>query len=126
MPSNIKPLSCSVKALDKPRRWVTQESLEFMFVYVPCGTITDGASIPFGFRWLFPHGGHKFEPAILHDFLYSTGVDKEGRVITRKQADRLFYVALITNCVPKWRAKLLYYGVRIGGGFVWDKYRKVG
>lgn len=45
----------------------------------------------------------------VHDFLYSQGQ------MTRKQCDDLFYRALRADGVARWRAKLFWFGVRIGG-----------
>lgn len=39
-------------------------------IVVPCGFVTDFASIPFGVRNLFPALGRWGRPAIIHDFLY--------------------------------------------------------
>ena len=41
-------------------------------VVVPTGFITDGASIPFMFRWLFSPTGKYFGAAIVHDYILST------------------------------------------------------
>ncbi len=40
-------------------------------VIVPTGFITDGASIPLIFRWLFSPTGRYFGAAIIHDYLIS-------------------------------------------------------
>ena len=39
---------------------------------------------------------------------------------TRKKADDLFYDVLVADGVPKWRARLAWAGVRIGGAAAWN------
>lgn len=78
-------------------------------ITVPKGFKTDFASVP-RFLWaFFPPYGKYTEAAIMHDYLY----DLQDR--PRKVADQLFYDALLLCQVPKWKAKLMYYGVRAFG-----------
>lgn len=48
--------------------------------------------------------------AILHDAAYRFGF------ITRKEADQLFYDAMILTGVPWWKARLMWMAVRVFGG----------
>jgi len=77
------------------------------------GFLTDGAS---NVRVLWglcpPMSGLTAEPAVLHDWLYSLDCTLP---LTRKQADQIFYQAMIEAGVSKLRAKAVYYGVRMGG-----------
>lgn len=78
---------------------------------VRSGSPTDLASIPFGMRNLFDRLGPSVRAAIVHDDLY------RRRMFTRKMCDELFYKALLECGVPRWKAKLYYRGVRLGGAF---------
>ena len=78
-------------------------------VKVPAGFLTDFASVP---RWpltfaLLGQYGHA--AAVLHDWLYSR------RLLGRADADRVFLNALRSSGIARWRAWLMYAGVRIGG-----------
>ena len=85
---------------------------QFGVLRISCGFAFDGASIS---RWLWPIFGHPFSPrllraALLHDALYSSGI------LDRKRCDSLFFWQLTTKeGVTFWKAKLMYYGVRIFG-----------
>lgn len=78
-------------------------------IEVPAGFETDFASVP---RWplmfaLLGQYGHA--AAVLHDRLYSTGQ------LSRADADRVFLNALRSSGIARWRAWLMWAGVRIGG-----------
>lgn len=85
----------------------------------PEGMRTDLASIPRLMRWLFKGHNKNTYAAVPHDFLYRCGgvflMDGKEVRLTRKQCDKLFYRALLHAGVPKWKAKAMYMGVRIGG-----------
>lgn len=57
--------------------------------------------------------------ATIHDWLYSgnpiTLGDGTTRVLTREEADAVFYRALRDEGIARWRAATFYAGVRIGG-----------
>lgn len=79
------------------------------FIGVPAGFTTDFASVP---RWpltfaLLGQYGHA--AAVVHDCLYRNGS------LLRKDADRVFLNALRSSGIARWRAWLMYAGVRIGG-----------
>lgn len=81
----------------------------FTEITVPAGFETDFASVP---RWPLTFalvGSYGHAAAVIHDFLYSTGQ------FTREESDRIFHEALRSNGIARWRAWLMYYGVRIGG-----------
>jgi Protein of unknown function (DUF1353). len=53
--------------------------------------------------------------ATIHDWLYSGGtivVNGERVKPTREQADEIFYRALRSEGIARWRAGMFYYGVR--------------
>ena len=91
------------------------------YVTVPDGYITDGASIP---RILWPFIGSPYGPytdaAVIHDYLYSAR--KTYQKINRKEADLIFYKILCSIGISAWNARLMYWGVRIGGWRAWKKY----
>ena len=83
-------------------------------ITVPAGFVTDFASIQvlhnaFLFVLFALVSGYGNYAATVHDFLYS-----EGQV-SRKEADAVLYRALRAEGVARWRAWLMWAGVRIGG-----------
>ena len=68
------------------------------------GFVTNGADIPRIFWSIFPPNSPEYMSAIvIHDFL----CDKYPEV-SYKEADRVFYEAMIEIGVSKWKAKLFY------------------
>lgn len=53
--------------------------------------------------------GYGDAAAVIHDHLYATAQ------LSRAAADRVFYDALRASGVARWRAWLMYAGVRLGG-----------
>ncbi len=49
------------------------------------------------------------EPYVLHDYFYSKGL------LTRQLADQILREALLVVGIPRWKAEMIYWGVRIGG-----------
>ena len=94
------------------------EPLRHGDLVVPEEFESDGASVPrFFWRVVFPPGDSQaMRAAILHDYIYRT--HPEGW--TRERADDFFYDQLVADGVPKWRAKLAYWGVRLFGGGSWE------
>lgn len=86
---------------------------------IPAGFQSDGASVPrFFWRVVFPPGDvHALAAAFLHDYIYRT----HPTGWTRKAADDLFLETLIADGVPKRRAYLAYWGVRIFGASAWNE-----
>lgn len=96
------------------KSWRLLDDLTFGDVKVPKGFITDYASIKvFHNLLLFPvyalfatYGNYA---ATIHDYLYSMGTR------SRSECDDIFYKALRAEGVARWRARLMWLGVRIGG-----------
>lgn len=86
--------------------------LDNFSLHVPEGFIHDGPSIPWIAQLLTPMSGLGRVAALVHDALYS--IQGDGR-ITRKQTDQLFHDLL----GPGTRSRLMYWGVRMGGGAAW-------
>ena len=83
-------------------------------IIVPAGFVTDFASIQvlhnaFLFVLFALVSGYGNYAATVHDFLYP-----EGQA-SRKEADAVLYRALRAEGVARWRARLFWAGVRIGG-----------
>ena len=85
---------------------------------VPAGFESDGASVPrFFWRIVFPPGDSQaLRAAILHDYIYR----EHPAGWSRADADRLFFDVLTADGVPKTRAKLAYWGVRLFGKGSWE------
>lgn len=86
-------------------------------INIPKNFETDLASIP---RMLWPIFAPQYSgfvaPAILHDYLYRC---HSG--VTRKFADEVLYSALISENVTPFTASKFYVGVRLFGGFHFNK-----
>lgn len=107
-----------VKPTDKTREWELLESFEYKGWVVPEEFIFDGASIPLGLRWLFPHGGKKFAGACFHDWCY------RKQLVTKEIADEAFLDIMLENRVTEWKALAMYYGVKYCGYFAWNARRR--
>jgi len=83
------------------------------FVHIPAGFVTDFASVPrILWGWMPPWGKYG-KAAVLHDYIYQT----HCRI--RKDADDIFYEAMLVGKTKPWKARLMYWGVRIGGWLAW-------
>jgi hypothetical protein len=96
------------------RTWRLLDDLVYEDITVPKGFITNYASIEvFHNVFLFPFfalfAGYGNYASTVHDYLYTT------RSVSRKAADDIFYDALRAEGVARWRAWLMWAGVRIGG-----------
>lgn len=87
-----------------------QSKLLNQVITVPIDFITDFASVP---RIPFVYdnlGNIAQEPAVIHDYLYSIAN------LPRKTADDILLEAMEITGVPWLKRKLIYQGVRLGGG----------
>jgi hypothetical protein len=96
------------------RAWKLTDELVYGDIHVPKGFVTNYASIDvFHNAFLFPiyalFAGYGNYASTIHDYLYRTGS------MGRKEADSVFYEALRTEGVARWRAWLMWAGVRVGG-----------
>lgn len=62
--------------------------------------------------------GHGDKASTVHDYLYRSNRTKR---LSRKNADKVFYNALIEEGVGEIRAKIFYYGVRVLGRYSFEK-----
>jgi len=98
------------------KTWVTEGELiwtdeyrRFMY-WVPEGFLTDFASIPRVFRWLFDPVGTPWHVAgVLHDYLYSSTTE------SRADADKAYYWLARAMGTAPLPALLMYVALRIGG-----------
>lgn len=85
-------------------------------IMVRHGTTTDFASIPRFLHSLLSPLNNTVYGAVLHDYLYRNPSDEYAHSISRAEADRLFYRAMLGCGVWPLTAKVMYLGVRLGGG----------
>jgi hypothetical protein len=104
----------------KERTWKTDSAVTWWdratatAIKVPAGFPTDLASVPFWLRWLVSQAGNWNRAAIIHDYLYANrGVTVCGKILTRKQADRIFLDVAIVDGTTAFVALVGYYGVRV-------------
>ena len=83
------------------------------YVHVPTGFITDFASVPWVLWAWLPSWGKYGKAAVVHDYLYQTSQR------SRKEADDIFYEAMLVGGTKRWKAKLMYYGVRFFAWLAW-------
>ena len=96
------------------KRWVLLTDFAYLppgkkEVVVPTGFDTDFASVP---RWPLTFallGSYGHAAAVIHDWLYRSGE------LSREDADRVFHEALRSSGIARWRAWIMWAGVRIGG-----------
>lgn len=79
-------------------------------ITVPAGFRTDLASVPRLPIVYLLTGGTSNEAAVVHDYLYSTGL------VSRKLADEVLAEASKVTGVPAWRRGLMWAAVRLFGG----------
>lgn len=83
---------------------------------IPKGFLTDGASIPKVFQWLFHKVDETINAAIIHDYLCEHHVVKlNGKEIKlpRRQIDKIFYEILKEDKVKSTKALMLYQACRL-------------
>jgi len=107
------------KATDDDANWITLAPFGYKsdllgdVVVVPMGYVTDFASVPRAplIYWLC--GNTSTEASVIHDFLYDQ--KKESRAT----CDAVLREASIVSGVPRWRAWLMWAGVRCFGATHW-------
>ena len=109
------------RLISKKHSWQLDEDLIWkdgdILIVIPKGFQFDFASVPWLFQRVFPKSGGKYDRAsCAHDFLYVT------EYFDRKSCDELFLKAMLSDGVPKWKAYSMYWAVRLGGWYVWNKH----
>ena len=89
-------------------------------IHVPPKFMTDYASIP-GFLWWFgkPWGKHGMA-AVIHDWLYWEQKIPGWNKFERKYADEIFHKCMLDSRVGKYKARLMYWAVKLCGKGAWD------
>jgi hypothetical protein len=82
---------------------------------VKAGFVTDFGSVPRVPIIFDLLGDIAYEPYVLHDMLYSTGI------ASRKMADLILHEALLEIGIAAWKAKLIYLCVRAFGSSHFNK-----
>lgn len=85
-------------------------------IVVPIGFITDLESCPRLPIVFTIFGAMADRPSVVHDYLYSN-----PNICDRATADAVLKEACILSGIPKWRAYGIWLGVRLGGGFHYNK-----
>lgn len=93
-------------------------------IRIPKGFITDFASVPWPASMLFPKDGDHNQAAVLHDWLYSMLGILPDRTYIRIDCDKIFLEAMVVLGVNKFKRRVMYRAVRLGGGFGWRKHAK--
>lgn len=117
--------------------WKLRESIYYFHpkydiqVCAPINMMFDLASIPAGFRWLVSNDDYRIRrPAAIHDAIYFKNGVMAGfyhnskryppLIISREQADEIFYTALRESGVGWLKSRMMWIAVRIGGFIAWD------
>ena len=89
-------------------------------IRIPAGFVSDGASIPRIFWFIVgsPLTGKYRAGAILHDFLYYSAL------YPRKRSDEIFLEAMTVLNVNKVKRTIIFWAVRIGAEWSWNKHRE--
>lgn len=86
-------------------------------ITVPADFETDFASVPRLPLAFLLTGDSAHAAAVVHDWLY------EKQQYTRAICDLVFEEACVAAGEPKWRATLMWIGVRLGGWIPWNNKR---
>lgn len=105
--------------LEDGKHWVVNKSFFYAtkdnkhVICIGKGFVTDFASVPRPFWFLFPPWGKYGKGAIIHDFLYRT------KTFKRKKADKIFLEIMQQSKVCFWQRTTIYYCLRIFGWYGW-------
>ena len=110
-----------VTPLQDGRRWCLVFQFEYHIgsrwsqdkVTVPAGFVTDFASVPRPLWWWINYWGKHGKAAVLHDHCYQT------HCRTRREADDIFYEAMLVGGTRPWKARVMYLAVRLFGWLAW-------
>lgn len=106
-----------------PIRWELLAPLTYVSpdgheITVPAGYVTDFASVPrLPLAYLLT-GNTAHRASVVHDWLYETGATD------RREADRIFRLAMRDSGVAGWRRALMWSAVRAAGWVPWRRHRR--
>ena len=104
----------AIFALDHPYHYESKDKK--LVVDVPENFKTDFASVPFLFWWFFPPFGKWQKSAVVHDYLYNTGLE------TRKVADSVF---LKESYLAPIRMTIIWFVVRCFGWLFYCRSKRI-
>lgn len=97
----------------EPLVYVTKSNLQ---IVVPVGYVHDLASVPrWAWRIVRPDHPTARRPSVVHDYIY-TDLTK---YLTKKEADNIFYEALLEEGTSRVLAWLMWAAVSVGGKGNW-------
>ncbi len=116
--------SLVVTPLADGNTWVLREDFGFYVgqsaagnqVTVPCGFVTDFATVPIFIRWYVNNWGLHGNAAVIHDWLYWN-----QSIYSREEADQIFRDGMVVLGVSPSRRFFIYWAVRIFGGWAWER-----
>jgi hypothetical protein len=117
-----------VSPLPSGRTWVLRKQFSYDVgtkgsgetIKVQAGFITDFASVPRLFWWIFPKWGKYGNAAVIHDYLYWVQEEK----YPKERADEIFLEAMMVLNTGKLTADILYCAVKYFGRFAWSGNKK--
>jgi hypothetical protein len=117
-----------VSPLPDGKTWVLRSKFSFYLgatedsetIVVPAGFITDFASVPRIFWWIYPKWGKYGNAAVIHDYLYSAQLEK----YPKKWADEIFLQGMQVLNVGKFTARILFWAVKYFGRWAWNNNSK--
>lgn len=118
--SNGFPLPLNVQYLNNAKSWKLLQPYIFVDevegpIEVPARFTTNGLTLPRIPLVLAMFDNYGFPASVVHDYLYAASG------VGRKASDQVFYRALRASGVAKWRAGLMYAGVRLFGRFYYKE-----
>jgi len=94
------------------------DAMAWSLIVVPVGYLSDLASVPrLARRWVDTQSPTTRRPSVVHDFIYTHQTHR----FTKREADQIFYDALLEEGTAKPLAWLMWQAVRIGGRGNWGK-----
>lgn len=115
----LSPVNGSGKwEIKKPFRYWIHKLHEGPVVTVPAGFVTDFASIPRMFWNILPPWGKYGKAAIVHDYLYQTGL------YPKKRCDLIFLEAMELLGVNWFVRNTMYQAVNWFGFVAWNGHRE--
>jgi hypothetical protein len=116
------PERIATESIEGGERWRTIEDAMFgivvngslHYIFIEAHFETDFNSLPKPFA---RRGKHEVA-GLLHDWLYYDGT------VERRLADSMYYAGLRFSGIGFIAAKIMYFGVRLGGFSAWRRHRK--
>lgn len=105
-------------------------------ICLPEREVVNGASIPWIVQPLIPKSGKWNRPAVFHDVGFKYGgfwtikLNMYSEMVCvfvkykQKKVDYVYLKLMEGRGVPKWNRNTQYAGLRVGGWYQWNKYRK--